>query len=48
MSDIVYVSKSHIKRKEGPLRIAHFWRICAPTTNLLMQLALFLHSISTP
>lgn len=23
MSDIVYVSKSHIERKEGPPRIAH-------------------------
>lgn len=23
MTDIVYVSKSHIERKEGPLRIAH-------------------------
>ena len=23
MSDIVYISKSHIERKEGPLRIAH-------------------------
>lgn len=23
MGDIVYVSKSHIERKEGPLRIPH-------------------------
>lgn len=23
MSDVVYISKSHIERREGPLRIAH-------------------------
>jgi hypothetical protein len=23
MSDVVYVSKSHIERRQGPLRIAH-------------------------
>ena len=32
MSDIVYISKSHIERKEGPLRIAHLPGESAPVT----------------
>ena len=32
MSDIVYISKSHIERKEGPLRIARLPGQSAPVT----------------
>lgn len=32
MSDIVYISNSHIERKEGPLRIAHLPGEPAPVT----------------
>ena len=32
MSNIVYISKSHIERKEGPLRIAYLPGESAPVT----------------
>lgn len=32
MSEIVYISRSHMERKEGPLRIAHLPGESAPVT----------------
>jgi hypothetical protein len=32
MSDVVYVSKSHIQRKQGPLRVAHLPGESQPVT----------------
>jgi hypothetical protein len=32
MSDVVYISKSHLERKQGPLRVAHLPGESQPVT----------------